>query len=247
MRILAFDTATRATTVALLNTEDGAIVERRDDPVSGRPRHTGQLMTLIVEVLGDADADAGVGVGWSEVDRIAVGVGPGTFTGLRIGIATALALARARQIPLVGVSTLRSLALGAARSNASEPDAILSVLDARRSEVFAAGWSVQAAAGLSSDPVPEPLLSPLALAPAALAEASARLQRRWLAVGDGAVEFRAALEPSGAWIPEDNSQLHRVSAIHHCRLAGGLRPESPNSVRPEYLRLPDAEISLRSR
>jgi tRNA threonylcarbamoyladenosine biosynthesis protein TsaB len=241
MRILAFDTATRATTVALLDTQDGAIVERRDDPDSGRPRHTSQLMALIVEVLGET------GGCWSEVDRIAVGVGPGTFTGLRIGIATALALARARQIPLVGVSTLRSLALGAARSNASEPDAILSVLDARRSEVFAAGWSVQAAAGLSSDPVPEPLLSPLALAPAALAEASARLQRRWLAVGDGAVEFRAALEPSGAWIPEDNSQLHRVSAIHHCRLAGGLRPESPNSVRPEYLRLPDAEISLRSR
>jgi tRNA threonylcarbamoyladenosine biosynthesis protein TsaB len=245
MRILAFDTATRATTVALLNTEDGAIVERRDDPVSGRPRHTGQLMTLIVEVLGDADA--GVGVGWSEVDRIAVGVGPGTFTGLRIGIATALALARAREIPLVGVSTLRSLALGAARSDITEPDAVLSVLDARRSEVFAAGWSAEAAARLSSGPVEEPLLRPLALAPAALAEASVRLQRRWLAVGDGAVEFRAVLEPSGAWIPEDNSQLHRVSAINHCRLASGLRPESPNRVRPEYLRLPDAEISLRRR
>jgi tRNA threonylcarbamoyladenosine biosynthesis protein TsaB len=242
MRILAFDTATRATTVALLDTDDGATVQRRDDPASGgRPRHMTQLMALIVDVLGVA------GAGWSQVDRIAVGVGPGTFTGLRIGIATALALARARDIPLVGVSTLRSLALGAALSDVNQPDAVLSVLDARRSEVFAAGWSVEAAKSLSPEPFPEPLLRPRALAPAALAQESARLQRRWLAVGDGAVEFRAVLEPSGAWIPEDNSQLHRVSAINHCRLASGLRPESPNRVRPEYLRLPDAELALRRR
>jgi tRNA threonylcarbamoyladenosine biosynthesis protein TsaB len=242
MRILAFDTATRATTVALLDTDDGATVQRRDDPASGgRPRHMTRLMALIVDVLGVA------GAGWGQVDRIAVGVGPGTFTGLRIGIATALALARAQDIPLVGVSTLRSLALGAALSDVNQPDAVLSVLDARRSEVFAAGWSVEAAKSLSSEPFPEPLLRPRALAPAALAQASARLQRRWLAVGDGAVEFRAVLEPSGASIPEDNSQLHRVSAINHCRLASGLRPESPNRVRPEYLRLPDAELALRRR
>jgi len=242
MRILAFDTATRATTVALLDTDDGAAVQRRDDPVPGqRPRHTSHLMALIVEVLGDA------GSGWSQVDRIAVGVGPGTFTGLRIGIATALALARAREIPLVGVSTLRSLALGAALSGVAQPEAVLSVIDARRSEVFAAGWSVEAAASSSSEPLQEPLLDPRALAPAALAEACARLRRRWLVVGDGAVEFRVVLDRSGAWIPEDNSQLHRVSAINHCRLASGLAPQSPNSVRPEYLRLPDAELSLRSR
>jgi tRNA threonylcarbamoyladenosine biosynthesis protein TsaB len=239
MRILAFDTATRATTVALLETDAGATVERRDDPPVGeRPRHTTQLMALIVEVLD------GGGTGWSEIDRIAVGVGPGTFTGLRIGIATALALARARAIPLVGVSTLRSLALGGARGGMRPPDAVLAVLDARRGEVFAAGWSSEDAASPRSESL-EPLLRASALAPEALAEAARRLPRSWLAVGDGAVEFRAALEHSGVWIPEDDSASHRVSAINHCRLAGGLRPQSPGSVRPDYLRLPDAELSLK--
>ena len=101
MKVLGFDTATRATTVALLDTDRGEAIERRDDPPPGaRPRHTTRLLALVVEVLDAA------GVSWADVDRIAVGVGPGTFTGLRIGVATARALARAREIELVGVSTL---------------------------------------------------------------------------------------------------------------------------------------------
>jgi tRNA threonylcarbamoyladenosine biosynthesis protein TsaB len=241
MRILAFDTATRATTVALLDTDGGVIVQRRDDPPRGeRPRHTTQLMALIVEVLD------GAGSGWSEVDRIAVGVGPGTFTGLRIGIATARGLARARTIPLVGISTLRSLALSAMATGSVPSGVVLSVLDARRGEVFAAGWSAGEAASLRPEPR-APLLRPCALTPDTLAEKCRRLASGWLAVGDGAIEFRLVLERSGAMIPEDDSPRHRVSAINHCRLASGLRQESLGSVRPEYLRLPDAELSLRSR
>ena len=237
MKILAFDTATRATSVALLDTDDGTVITRRDDPPRGeRPRHTTRLMTLIVDVLGEARAD------WGEVDRIAVGVGPGTFTGLRIGIATAHALARARGIPLVGVSTLQSLARGGAGTDGFAADAIAAVIDARRGEVFAAGWSVDDVARPDS----EPLLAPRALRPEALAEAMHGADRSWLAVGDGAVEFRQALERPGARIPEDDSERNRVDAVEHCRLAVGLRPEAPEGVRPEYLRLPDAEISLRA-
>ena len=52
MKVLGFDTATRATTVALLDTDRDAAIERRDDPPSGaRPRHTTRLMALVVEVL----------------------------------------------------------------------------------------------------------------------------------------------------------------------------------------------------
>jgi len=249
MKILGFDTATRATAVALLDTATGVATTRRDDPPRGeRPRHTTRLMTLIVDVLGEAGAD------WDQVDRIAVGVGPGTFTGLRIGIATANALARARGIEIVGVSTLHSLASGASGARGARgprgasgtdgftPGAIAAVIDARRGEVFAAGWSVQDV----TSPDAEPLLTPQALAPEALAAAMRGTRDSWLAVGDGAVEFRQALERSGAWIPEEDSERNRVDAVEHCRLAVGLRPEAPEGVRPEYLRLPDAEISLRA-
>jgi tRNA threonylcarbamoyladenosine biosynthesis protein TsaB len=152
VKVLAFDTATRSTTVALVDSDAGAVTEARDDPPAGqRPRHTTHLMPLIADVLEQA------GCGWEEVDRIAVGVGPGTFTGLRIGVATARALARTRGIDLVGVSTLRSLALGAAdEATAHRCDAILAVLDARRGEVFAAAW----AAADVDRPVGERLLAP---------------------------------------------------------------------------------------
>lgn len=259
MKILGLDTATRATTVALLDCDSGVVLERRDDPAPGaRPRHTTRLMGLVVEVLDAA------GVGWEHVDRIAVGVGPGTFTGLRIGVATAQALARAREIPLVGVSTLHALARavparavtarvvparvvptpGAPVEGPRDRDAgVMAVIDARRGEVFAAGWALDDVLR----PDAQPVLSACALPPGALAAAMEQDGRAWLAVGDGTVEFRGALERSGARIPEPGSELHRVSAVEHCQLAWGLRPEPPENVQPEYLRLPDAEITLRAR
>ena len=237
MKILGFDTATRATAVALLDTDTDEAIERRDDPEPGaRPRHTTRLLALVMEVLQVAGAD------WPVVDRIAVGVGPGTFTGLRIGVATAHALARARDIPLVGVSSLHALARGAVADGRPAEGGVMAVIDARRGEVFAAGWATEDVA----QPAAEPLLEPRPLTPDALAETMAAAGRAWLAVGDGAVEFRTALERSGARIPGRDWGRHRISAVQHCRLATGLAPVDPDGVQPEYLRLPDAEITLRA-
>ena len=235
MRILAFDTATRATAVAL-SLGDDRILEARDDPPPGqRPGHATHLLVLIAELLTQA------GIGWAQVQRIAVGVGPGTFTGLRIGIATARALAQARSIPLVGVSTLQSLALGARRAPLEAGEPVLAVLDARRGEVFASAWRAQ------DLELGEPtLLAQRALTPEALAACVLKLGRGALAIGDGAVEFRHVLERSGAHVPPDDSELHRVSAANHCRLARGQPGGVPEAVGPAYLRLPDAEIARRS-
>ncbi len=236
MRILAFDTATPATTVALSGVGD-VIYTARDDPKTGaRPGHATRLLPLTAMVLERA------GIGWDEVDRIGVGVGPGTFTGLRIGIATARALARARDIPLVGVSTLQSLALAGppAASTLVGYDAVLAVLDARRSEVFAASWRMGEVEQFETA-----LLLPHVHAPEALAELVAPLGPTTLAIGDGAVAFREVLERSGAFIPDDDSQLHRVTATNHCRLALSLQASVPDDVRPDYLRAPDAEMARR--
>ena len=241
MLILGVDTATRATVAALVRSGDGdgesLELEARDDPAPGRrPQHATRLLALVAEVLERG------GVGWDAVERIAVGIGPGTFTGLRIGVATARALARARGIELVGVSTLRSIAANAgATAGREDAEAVLAVLDARRGEAFAAAWSADAIAADAAE-----LVSPRACDPEALAAVVSQLGRATLAAGEGAVEFRTVLERAGAVVPGDESVLHRVSAIAHCRLAVGMRASSPDQVHPAYLRLPDAEINRRA-
>jgi tRNA threonylcarbamoyladenosine biosynthesis protein TsaB len=236
LRILALDTATRATAVALAGVGPD-LLEARDDPPPGRrPNHATRLLPLAAMLLERAQMD------WADIEQLAVGVGPGTFTGLRIGVATARGLAQGLGIPLAGVSTLQSLALNARRH--PEPariDSVIAVLDARRGEVFAGGWRMPELTERDGA-----ILAPQALAPAALAALVPGLGSRVLAIGEGAVEFRQVLARTGALIPEDDSVLHRVTAACHCRLAVSRRGGPPDETLPEYLRLPDAELSRRA-
>jgi tRNA threonylcarbamoyladenosine biosynthesis protein TsaB len=221
--ILGIDTSTPATAAAVW-APGGPAVERRDDPPRGeRPGHAARLLVLVEAALADAGAT------WDDIDRIAAGVGPGGFTGLRLGIATARALAQARGLPLVGVSSLEALARGALKGSdpLSGGDSGLAVIDARRGEVFAAGWRGG-----------ERWLEPVAIAPGALAE---RITAGTLAVGDGAVKFRSELERAGARVPADDSPAHRVSALEVCRLGAAGEPADRDALLPDYRREPDAK------
>ena len=220
--MLVIDTATPATVVGVAL--DGRvslrpiIVERRHDPVPGeRPGHVTEVLPLVEAALAEA------GVALADLGRIAVGVGPGSFTGLRIGIATARALSHAAGVPLAAVSTLGALAVAA-----DAPD-VLAVLDARRGEAFVARWSRGRQVG-----------APRALAPEALGAEAADGP---LAVGDGALRFRAELEAAGATVPPDDSVLHRVRAEGLALLGADAPPVDRDALLPEYVRAPDAKPS----
>ena len=259
MIVLGLDTATSATSVAL-RLGDGTYSEVRDDPAAGEhPGHATRLLVMARELL------AASGVPWSEVGRIAVGVGPGTFTGLRVGVATARGLAQSLSAELVAVSSLRALAGPALAGGpgAVAPDGVLAVIDARRGEAFAAvyGGPAEAPAELAvPEPhAPEQLASVLAAAherarahggagpqQAAGAQegAPAPMPGRWLAVGDGAIRFRAQLE-GAAEVPPDGSPLHLLTAASICELAfRAPAGEAMTEILPDYRRRPDAELAL---
>jgi tRNA threonylcarbamoyladenosine biosynthesis protein TsaB len=218
MRLLVLDTATQATVAGACAGD--ALVERRHDPAPGeRPGHVEQILVLAHAALAEAGLELG------ELDRIAVGLGPGSFTGLRIGLATARALAQGTGAELAGVSTLGALAAGAGEHDGP----VLAVLDARRGEAFAGAW-------LGG----ERLHAPAAVAPDLLAGIVAALPAGALAVGDGAVRFRAQLEAAGAVVPEDGAEVHCVGAAGLCRLGRAAAPAGRDALVPDYLRDPDA-------
>jgi tRNA threonylcarbamoyladenosine biosynthesis protein TsaB len=210
--IVGLDTSTPSTAVAVL----APPLELRDDPAPGeRPRHAERLLPLLEQALERS------GVGWQDVERLCVGVGPGGFTGLRLGIATARGLAQGRELELAGVSSLEALARGA-----DHDGPVLALIDARRGEVYAAAYVGD-----------RRVLAPQAVDPVALA---ARTAPGVLAVGDGAVRFRAELERAGVAVPADGSVAHRVSALMVCRLGRAMGPADRDALLPDYRREPDA-------
>jgi tRNA threonylcarbamoyladenosine biosynthesis protein TsaB len=220
VKLLAFDTATPSTVVGAA--EGDRVAERRHDPAPGeRPGHATRLLELVHAALED------VGLALGAVERIGVGVGPGSFTGLRIGIATARALAQAGNARLAEVSTPMALAAGAL-DEAGPQRPILAVIDAGRGEGFAVAYRGGGA-----------LDEPGALAPDALARLAEELGAP-LAVGGGAVRFRAQLQAAGAAVPADESPLHRLDGRLLCRLAAAAETVDRDAVLPRYVRAPDA-------
>ncbi|MDU5729068.1 MAG: tRNA (adenosine(37)-N6)-threonylcarbamoyltransferase complex dimerization subunit type 1 TsaB [Citrobacter freundii] len=123
MRILAIDTATEACSVALWN--DGTIKAHFELC----PReHTQRILPMVQEILAAGDLTL------TDIDALAFGRGPGSFTGVRIGIGIAQGLALGANLPMIGVSTLATMAQGAWRKSGATR--VLAAIDARMGEVY---------------------------------------------------------------------------------------------------------------
>lgn len=123
MKLLVLDTSTEWCSVALWL--DGRVVARR---VLAGQRHSSLLLPMVDELLREA------GLGLRQLDGIGYGAGPGSFTGLRIACAVTQGLAFGADLPVVGVSTLESIA------EQTGADSVLTVLDARMAEVYWAAY-----------------------------------------------------------------------------------------------------------
>ena len=207
-RLLLVDTATPTGSVAVSQGEKllGEIV------LSGPANHTDHLLGNIDELL------RGVGLTIGDMDGFGVFLGPGSFTGLRVGVATIKGLALATGKPVVGVSSLASLAWRL-------PFAALPVcplLDARKGEVYAAlyQWTGE---DFSS------LLIPCVLPPERWLE---RLSNDVLFIGDGAQSYRGLIEERLG-----ESAHFAPWPAHACRASNGLGPALQMLRRGEHIPL----------
>ena len=215
MKLLAFETATEACSVALY--VDGQVRERFE--IAPR-RHAELSLPWAEELLADA------GIARSQLDAIALGRGPGAFTGVRLAIAIAQGIALALDRPLVPVSTLQVLALRAPAG----ADQVLSSIDARMGEVYAARqvrvdgqWQLQ---GEEIVCAPEAVVLPAG--------------SRWFGVGtgfgaaDGLLATRLADQLDGV----DAQALPRASDLLTLAVPAFARGEvvAPERVEPAYLR-----------
>ncbi len=125
--LLAIDTATRLLSLAL---HDGDRLLAESTFAVGR-KHSAVLALLIKQMLTQTDTAT------SDITSLAVSVGPGSYTGLRIGVALAKGMAAARDLPLVPVTTLDTIAAAAGAANRSLP--LIAAVPAGRSRVI---WAV---------------------------------------------------------------------------------------------------------
>jgi Glycoprotease family. len=233
MRVLAFDTATAACTVAVAS-EERVLAELTLQV----PRaHSTRLMPLIAQALREAGVDR------RELDAIAVGVGPGSFTGLRIGLATAKGLALALDKPVVPVSTLAAAAYG----TGAQIGLVVPLFDAKRDQVFSAVY----AAGDRDPATWVEVLGPVNLHVDELVERvrtiRAGMQHTWQFVtlcGDVAETHAPRFGPDQAVrVAAAGALLPRGSAVAALGLSllkrgGGV---APDALVPIYLRKSEAE------
>lgn len=175
----------------------------------------------------------------SDLGAVAVDIGPGLYTGLRVGLATGVALAHALAVPMIGVPSLDLVAFPVRFTHRR----IVAVLDARRGEVFHAGYR-QVPGGVQR-------LTPYAVdSPADLAADLLATGEECLLVGDGALRHAEAFAGLSRVEVVEQGLAHPSAAslvlLAHAR---AMREEfvTPAELTPLYLRRPDAEINWLTR
>lgn len=217
MKLLAFETATEACSVAIWN--DGRVLERFE--IAPR-RHTELALPWAEALLQEA------GIARSQLDAVAVGRGPGAFTGVRLAIALVQGIALALDRPVVARSTLEVLAM---RAQAAPGAQVLAAIDARMGEVYSQAF-VHEADGLRA-------LGPARVSAPDAVELPGHAAA-WSGVGTGFSAVDGALQSRlGARFAQiDATALPHAADLAHLAAAAFARGEAiaPERVEPAYLR-----------
>jgi len=227
--LLAVETSCRTPSVALLR---GEAVLAEEQAAAGRSGAE-SLLPCIDAVLHRAE------VALEAVEAFAISIGPGSFTGLRVGVATLKGLAFETQLPIAPVPTLAVLA----RAAPDTGDPVVSLIDARRGEFYAAAHRLkdagrepvacEPAEGVYTPEQLAPLLPPACLL---VGEGVALCGERILALARSQVRLGPAAEP----------HARDVGVLGARRVARG-QTVAAAALVPRYVRRAEAEVKRTGR
>lgn len=229
MKILAIDTATEACSAALL-IDQTCMVEYQVAP----QQHSQLLLSMVEKLLSQAQ------VAVSGLDGLVFGRGPGSFTGVRIATGMAQGLAMSANLPVVGVSSLATMAQAALHLPDVSAEHCIAAIDARMGEVYFGIYS-RNNAGIMVKQQDEVVLSP--------EEASAKTDA-FLASVDPAL---SACTVGTGWdayktlqhLRSDHKQLHSTAILYPSAEFMPVQAESdfqagntlePQDIQPLYIR-----------
>jgi tRNA threonylcarbamoyladenosine biosynthesis protein TsaB len=240
-RILALDTSTAVMSIAIL--EEGQLLQEAH--IHADRTHSLHLMPMIKELI------QAVGMKLSDLSAIAVGVGPGSYTGVRIGVTAAKTLAWTLKLPIIGISSLEAMALGAAMSDTLEqtedirqqPHWIVPLMDARRAQAYTGlytlhgeQWVEQIGQWVQTEQLKQ------------AADQPKPKSMRISFVGEAA-SFLEELKPLSlldSWVTQiyevEISALH-IGLLGSLRLAAG-KQDNVHQIIPNYTQLTEAEANL---
>jgi tRNA threonylcarbamoyladenosine biosynthesis protein TsaB len=198
--------------------------------------HAERLFAAIDEALLASGLDR------ASLEAVACDIGPGSFTGVRVGVASAKGIALALGLRAVGVTSLEALAAAAFGDGRASPhDRVVSLIDAKKGELFLAAFD----ASLT------PLLAPMHLPRAAVPDALRPLAEggRVVLVGEVTPELsqldhldhRPSVDPAPSPELPDAAWIGRVAAP---RLTGADVETDAAALEALYVRAPDAKLPL---
>ena len=224
MRILAFETSAKACSVAL--TENGKLLGESYQNTG--LTHSQTLLSMAEDLLRSCALTP------ADVEAVAVAAGPGSFTGVRIGVAAAKGFAWGAQLPCCGVSTLEAMALQLGIWDGY----VLSVMDARRSQVYNALFRVERGEYIR-------VREDRAISLKELAEDIKNLEKPIFLVGDGSTLCYNTLlkDIPNLVLPPEHRMHQRAAGVALAAaplLAEGIGCDAA-ALEPNYLRLSQAE------
>ncbi len=228
LNVLAFDTSSPVLTVSCVRC-DGI---RSEANLTGPYQHSENLFSLIDHCLKCLKLDL------REIDAFGIGMGPGSFTGLRIGFSCLKGFALACGRPLYGISSLDLIAEGVPAGIGR----LAVIVNARRERIYCAFFRSRDGVFERESPEDEVL---------SIHDLKEKTRGEIAFTGDALLEYGDALRSGNPaarflegkfWYPRIEPLVRMIQSR-----SKRMKPLDLESLKPQYLRLSEAEEKLRAK